>query len=83
MDKRERANQADRLLRDDTLREALNAVYTACKDTMLSQASDEAAVLEARKEYLALQKVEKRLRSYIADGRIAEKRDRDRGHDRP
>lgn len=83
MDKRERANQADRLLRDDTLREALNAVYDNCRDTMLSQASDETAVLEARKEYLALQRVEKRLHSYIADGRIAEKRDRDRGHDRP
>lgn len=83
MDKMERANQADRLLRDETLREALDAVYTACKDTMLSQGSDENAVLNARQEYLALQKVEKRLRSFIADGRIAEKRDRDRGHDRP
>lgn len=83
MDKVERANQADRLLRDDTFREALNAVYKAAMDTMLSHASSEHQVLEARREHMALEKVEKRLQSYIADGRMAEKRDRDRANNRP
>ena len=74
MDKVARAKHAEQLLRDDTLREALNAVYKGYQDTMLSQGVSDEMALEARRGYHALQQVETRLRSFIADGRIEDKR---------
>ena len=74
MDKVERAHQSKRLMDDDTLISAFDGVSSACVAVMSNHASTDEQVLEARRELLALNRVKSRLASFIADGRIEQKR---------
>ncbi len=65
-----RAQQAQNLLDDELLRIALDALHKDAIAAMLvAQASD---LLDRRADVLAVEKLERKLRTYIANGKIAE-----------
>lgn len=78
IDKKNRAQHAENLLRDDVLQAAFEAVRKACLSTMTARGTTDEEALEARRDLFALDRVEGRLRSFVADGLLIEKRDRDR-----
>ena len=81
MDKREKAQRADALLKDDVLQAAFDGVllyHTGVFDRVL--ATDE-EVLKARRMVLALNEVKGQLRRYVSTGDILAKKDQDREHD--
>lgn len=81
MEKKARAQHAERLLNDDVLQEAFSVVKEYHTERMMRANTADGDVLEARRDFLALERVIGQLRSFVSDGRILEKRDRDREND--
>lgn len=81
LDKKARAQHAERLLNDDVLKSAFNVVLEYHTDVLTSSSATDEQVLEARREYLALKRVKSQLSSFVLDGKIIDKRNQDRGND--
>ena len=81
MDKKARAQHAERLINDNVLQEALNEVLIYHTSVFQDGTATDAEVLKARDMVKALNEVKGQLKSFIATGRILEKRDQDRGND--
>lgn len=76
--KKQRAQHAENLLRDEVLLAAFEAARKACLSTMTASGTTDEKALEARRDLFALDRVENRLKSFIADGLLIDKKDRDR-----
>lgn len=81
MDSKARAQQAKHLLEDEVLQMAVDGVLSYHKSILTSRSATDEEVLQARQEFLALESVMARLRSFVSDGRITEKREQDRASD--
>ena len=81
MDKIAQGQNAQRILEDDTFKNARDEVYNGIVERMTTTSATDDEVLAARRELLALRLIENRLVSYINTGRMEEKR-RDRNGDR-
>lgn len=81
MDKKTRAQHAERLMNDDVLQSAFNVVLEYHTDVFTKRSATDAEVLEARRMVFALNEVKAQLGRFINDGKMIEKRDQDRGND--
>lgn len=81
MDRKARGQHAQRLLDDDVLQEAINGVLSYHQSVFMNPTATDEQVLAARDEVKALKSVMGRLRSFVADGKILEKKDQDRDND--
>ena len=81
MDKRERAQRAEALLKDDVLQSAFDGVllYHTSVFDHVSATDDE--VLKARRMVLALNEVKSQFHNYVATGKMLAKKDQDRAND--
>ena len=70
----QRKQNAERLLRDPTLREALDVLKNAQIAVFTSKACGDAEVMEARRMVRALDDLETQLGRFILDGKLAERR---------
>jgi hypothetical protein len=81
MDKQEKAQRADALLKDDVLQSAFDGVLLYHTGVFARVSATNEQVLEARCMVLALNEVKNQLRRFASNGDILEKKDQDRGHD--
>jgi hypothetical protein len=81
MDKREKAQRADALLKDDVLQDAFNGVLLYHTSVLTRVSATDEQVLEARRIVLALNEVKSQLHRYVSTGDILAKKDQDREHD--
>jgi|TARA_R110000850_G_scaffold137972_2_gene259103 hypothetical protein len=81
MDKREKAQRADALLKDDVLQAAFDGVLLYHTSVLTRVSATDEQVLEARRMVLALNEVKSRLHRYVSTGDILAKKDQDREHD--
>jgi hypothetical protein len=81
MDKREKAQRADALLKDDVLQEGFDEVLLYHTSVFARVSATKKQVLEARRMVLALNEVKGQLRRYVSTGDILAKKDQDREHD--
>jgi hypothetical protein len=81
MDKREKAQRADALLKDDVLQEAFDGVLLYHTGVLTHVSATDEEVLKARRMVLALNEVKSQLRRYATTGEILAKKDQDRGND--
>jgi hypothetical protein len=81
MDKREKAQRADALLKDDVLQEGFDGVLLYHTSVFARVSATKKQVLEARRMVLALNEVKSQLSRYVKTGDILAKKDQDRGHD--
>ena len=81
MDKKARAQHAERLMEDDVLQNAFNVVLEYHTSVFTKRTATDAEVLEARRMVFALNEVKGQLGKFIGDGKILEKRDQDRDND--
>jgi hypothetical protein len=81
MDKREKAQRADALLKDDVLQDAFNGVLLYHTGVLTHVSATDEEVLKARRMVLALNEVKNQLHRYVSTGDILAKKDQDRGHD--
>jgi hypothetical protein len=77
-ERKQRAAHAENLLRDDVLKAAFEAVRQHCLSVMTNPAEGDEKVLQARRDLIATDRAENQLRSFVADGRLIDKKDRDR-----
>jgi hypothetical protein len=68
-----RGRNAERLLNDETLREAFDVVSVYHTGVFGQVTATEAEVLQARHRLLALNEVKGQLKSFIMDGKLADK----------
>ena len=66
-----RGRNAERLLSDETLREAFSVLISLHSDVIFSTNTSDDDALEARRMVLALNKLDSQLQSFIADGKLA------------
>jgi hypothetical protein len=81
MDKREKAQRADALLKDDVLQDAFNGVLLYHTGVLTHVSATDEEVLKARRIVLALNEVKNQLHRYVSTGDILAKKDQDREHD--
>jgi hypothetical protein len=81
MDKREKAQRADALLKDDVLQDAFNGVLLYHTGVLTHVSATDEEVLKARRMVLALNEVKGQLSRYVKTGDILAKKDQDREHD--
>jgi hypothetical protein len=81
MDKREKAQRAEALLKDDVLQEGFNGVLLYHTSVFARVSATKKQVLEARRMVLALNEVKGQLSRYVKTGDILAKKDQDREHD--
>ena len=81
MDKKARAQHAERLINDTVLQDGFDVVLQYHTSVFQDGTATDAEVLKARDMVKALNEVKGQLKSFIATGRILEKRDQDRGND--
>jgi hypothetical protein len=81
MDKREKAQRAEALLKDDVLQEAFDGVLLYHTGVLTHVSATDEEVLKARRMVLALNEVKSQLRRYVSTGDILAKKDQDREHD--
>ena len=81
MDKREKAQRADALLKDDVLQAAFDGVLLYHTSVLTRVSATDEQVLEARRMVLALNEVKNQLHRYVSTGDILAKKDQDREHD--
>ena len=80
MDKRTKGQHAQRLLDDEVLQMAFDGVVSYHTRTFSDVGATDEQVLEARRDLMALKRVQGQLRKMVSDGKIVEK-DQDRGSD--
>lgn len=76
MDKKARAQNADRLLNDDTLLEAFSVVKQRCVGVFEYHSSTPDEILEAHRDLRALDALKSALSDFVIDGKVAEKREK-------
>jgi len=77
MDKERRAENARRLLHDDTLREAFDSIRQREEATLLNIDPDDfEGFKKARLQLWAIEQVERRLKGFVADYEIQLKKER-------
>jgi hypothetical protein len=81
MDKRTRASQAAHLMRNPVLLEAFEAISKSYTNAFVSVGASDGDVLEAHRMILALQAVKSQIQTYIVDGKLEERKERNRGND--
>lgn len=72
MDKRARAQHAERLLADDVLAAAFDAVSERYQRVFRDASATPDDVLEARDMFFALEQVKATIRGFVTDGKILE-----------
>jgi hypothetical protein len=75
MDKSTRAQNADRLLQDNVLKEAFLMVEQYYTNTIISESASIDDVLEARHSILALKRVKSQIQTYIVDGKLLQRKE--------
>lgn len=70
----QRKQNAERLLNDPTLREALDVLRNAQIAVFTSHTCEDAEVMEARRMVRALDALEDQLKRFILDGKLVERR---------
>ena len=81
MDKKARAQHAERLVNDSVLQEAFNVVLEYHTSVFLNASATDDEVLKARDLAKALNEVKSQLKSFVATGKMIEKRVQDREND--
>jgi hypothetical protein len=76
MDRKLRASQADRLLNDDVLQEALSVIKKSQIGVFTSPNSSQEDIMEASRMVRALGAIEDQLMSFVNDGKLLERQEK-------
>lgn len=76
-----RAHQAENLMRDTVLLEAFEALSKTYTNAFVSAGASDDDVLNAHRMILALQSVKSQIQTYIVDGKLEVRKERNRGND--
>ena len=76
MDRKLRASQADRLLNDDVLQEALSVIKKSQIGVFTSPNSSQEDIMEASRMVRALGAIEDQLMSFVTDGKLLERQEK-------